>query len=132
VNARWGISHLISERLLSVVVDSDGNLRNDILEKLGNANLKNAKAADISVPSHFDAAKKSLEKTAKQIAKETEKTVIPVLESQLHKLEETYALLRRFELGQQIEKKKKAMAACKKSLENPKLRLDSARILCPI
>jgi ATP-dependent helicase HepA len=131
INAHWGISHLISEELLSVVLDNDGNLRNDILEKLENANVKNSKATDISIPNCFEAAKNSLKETARQMAAETEKTVISALESQLHRLEETYALLRDFDLGKLLDKKKKAIIACKKSLESPRLRLDGVRVLCP-
>jgi ATP-dependent helicase HepA len=130
VNAHWGISHLISEKLLSAVLDSDGNLRNDILEKLEKFAVGARNVLPSHIPNHFEAAKDFLKETAKQMATETEKTVISVLESQLHRLEETYVLLRDFELGKQLDKKKRAIIACKKSLENPRLRLDGVRILC--
>jgi len=132
VNANWGINHLIGERFLSVVLDSDGNLQNDVPEKLENAKLKNSKVPDVPIPNCFEAAKNSLKETAKKMAKKTEKTVISALESELHRLEETYAFLRDYETGELLDKKKKAIIACKKSLENPKLKLDGARILCPV
>jgi len=139
VNAHWGVSNLIGEHFLSVVLDSEGNLQNDILEKIENAELKNSKAADIPnsvfdyfTSGGFEKAKISLEEVAKQISEETEKTAISTLESELHRMEETYTLLRDFELGKLVDKKKKDIIACKKSMQNPKLRLDSARILCAI
>jgi len=112
-------------------------LQSDILEKLAAAELKNSKAADIplSVLEYFAAegfeeAKKSLKTDAKEIAAEMEKLAISTLESGLHRLEETYALLRDFELGKLIDKKKRDIIACKKSLEAPKLKLFGVRILC--
>jgi len=136
VNAHWGIGNLIGEHFLSVVLDSDGNLQNDIPE---NAELKNSKTADIPssvleyfASSGFENAKNSLEGAAKKISEETGKTAVSTLESELHRLEETYMLLRDFELGRLVDKKKKDIIACKKSLQNPKLRLDGVRILCAI
>jgi len=137
VNTNWGINNLISKKFLSAVLDNEGNLHNHILEKLNDSELKNSKAADIpnSVLEYFaaegfEAAKKSLKTTAKKLAAETEKLAISTLESGLHRLEETYALLRDFELGKSIDKKKRDIIACKKSFEAPKLRLFGARILC--
>jgi ATP-dependent helicase HepA len=137
INTYWGINNLMSERFLSAVLDSEGNLQNDILGKLENAKLKNSKATDIphSVLEYFttegfEAAKRLLKTAAKKIAVETEKLAISTLESELHRLEETYALLRDFELGKSIDKKKKDIIACKKSLEAPKLKLFGVRILC--
>jgi ATP-dependent helicase HepA len=139
VNTRWGIGNLIGEHILSTVLDSDGNLQNDILKKIENAELKNSKAADIpnSVLDYFasggfEKAKNSLEETAKKISEETAKPAVSTLENELHRMEETYMLLRDFELGKQVDKKKKDIIACKKSFQNPKLRLDSVRILCAI
>jgi ATP-dependent helicase HepA len=139
VNTHWGINNLLSKKFLSAVLDNDGSLQNDILEKLGDAELKNSKAADIphSVLEYFttegfELAKKSLKTTAKEIAAETEKLAISALESGLHRLEETYTLLRDFELGKSIDKKKKDIIACKKSLNAPELRLFGVRILCAI
>ena len=139
VNAHWGIGNLIGEHFLSVLLDSDGNLQNDMAEKLKNAELKNSRAADIpnSILAYFtgsglEKAKVSLEKEAKKISRETEKTAVSVLENELHRLEETYMLLRDFELGKLVDKKKKDIVACKRSLQNPRFRLDGMRILCTI
>jgi ATP-dependent helicase HepA len=137
VNTYWGINNLISKKFLSAVLDNEGNLQNDILEKLEDAELKDYKAADIphSVLEYFttegfEAAKKTLKTVTKKIAVDTEKLAISTLESELHRLEETYALLRDFELGKSIDKKKRDIIACKKSFEAPKLKLLGARILC--
>jgi ATP-dependent helicase HepA len=137
VNTHWGINNLISKRFLNAVLDDEGNLQSDILGKLGDTELKNFKAADIpnSVLEYFttegfEAAKKSLKTTTKEIAAEMEKLAISTLESGLHRLEETYALMRDFELGKLIDKKKRDVIACKKSFETPKLRLFGVRILC--
>jgi len=137
VNARWGINYLFGERFLSVIIDSKGNLQNDLAEALNTMPLKNSKAADILysdleyfTTEGFETAKNSLENAIKKIAEETEKRVISILESELHRMEETYMLLRSFELGQSLDQKKKDIIACKKSLENPKLRLNGVRILC--
>jgi ATP-dependent helicase HepA len=65
----------------------------------------------------------------KEMAKETEKLAISALESELHRLEETYMLLRDFETGKLMDKKKREIVACKKSLASPKLRLDGVRII---
>jgi len=135
VNSHWGINNLVGERLLSVVLDNKGNMQN-IPENLQVKQLQNSKAADIPysileyfTTEGFEAAKNSLEDIAKKISEETEKMVIPVLESELHRLEETYMLLRDFELGRILDKKKKDIVACKKSLKNPKLRLNGVRVL---
>ena len=137
VNTHWGINNFISKKFLSAVLDDEGNLQNYILEKLADAELKNSKATDIphSVLEYFstegfETAKKSLKTDAMEIAAKTEKLAISTLESGLHRLEETYALLRDFELGKLIDKKKRDIIACKKSLNAPKLRLFGARILC--
>jgi len=109
VNTHWGINNLISKQFLSTVLDSEGNLHNDILEKLKDLELKNSKAADVPysvleyfTKAGFEAAKESLKTAAKEIAAETEKLAVSTLESGLHRLEETYALLRDFELGKSI------------------------------
>ncbi|MDR2582377.1 MAG: DEAD/DEAH box helicase family protein [Fibromonadaceae bacterium] len=135
VNSHWGINNLVGERLLSVVLDNKGNAQN-IPETLQAKQLQNSKAADISysvleyfTTEGFEMAKSSLEHIAKKISEETEKTVIPVLESEIHRLEETYMLLRDFELGRVLDKKKKDIIVCKKSLKNPKLRLNGVRVL---
>ncbi len=137
VHAHWGINNLPGERFLSVIIDSKGNLRNDLAEALNTAALKNSKAADIPysdleyfTTEGFETAKNLLENATKKIAEETEKTVISILESELHRMEETYMLLRDFELGKLLAQKRKDIIACKKSLGNPKLRLNGARILC--
>jgi len=137
VHAHWGISNLFGERLLSIILDDKGNLQNYMLEKLENAELKNSKAADIPytvleyfTTEGFKTAKHSLKDAAKKIAAEMEKLAISTLESELHRLEETYMLLRDFELGKSVEKKKRDIITCKKSLENPRLKLLGARILC--
>jgi ATP-dependent helicase HepA len=134
VNTHWGISNLTGERFLSVVLDNAGNVQDGILEKMETA--KNSQAPDIhhSILEYFkiegfETAKNSLEEVAKKMAKETERLAISTLESELHRLEETYMLLRDFELGKQVDKKKREIIACKKSLENPKLKLDSVRII---
>jgi len=137
VNAQWGISNLFGEKFLSVIIDGKGNLQNDLAAALGAAPLKNSKAADIPhsdleyfTTEGFETAKDSLENTAKKMAKKMEKPIISTLENELHRLEETYMLLRGFELGQSLAQKKKDIIACKKSLENPKLRLNGVRLLC--
>ena len=137
VNAHWGISDLLGEKFLSVIIDGKGNLQNNFAKVLSTAPLKNSKAADIPyseleyfTTEGFETAKNSLENTAKKIAKETEKPVISILESQLHRMEETYMLLRDFELGKLLVQKRKDIIACKRSLGNPKLRLDGVRIIC--
>jgi ATP-dependent helicase HepA len=134
VNSHWGISNLVGERLLSVTLDNKGNAQ-DIAEDLQSASLQNSKVAEIPysileyfTTEGFETAKNSLENVAKKRAEETEKTVIPVLESELHRLEETYMLLRDFELGRILAQKKKDVIACKKNLKNPKLRLNGVRI----
>ena len=135
VNSHWGISNLVGEQLLSITLDNKGNAQNTA-EALQTAKLQNSKAADIPysileyfATDGFEMAKNSLENVAKKISEETEKTVIPVLESELHRAEETYMLLRDFELSRTLDKKKKDIIACKKSLKNPKLRLNGVRIL---
>jgi ATP-dependent helicase HepA len=135
VNSHWGISNLVGERLLSITLDNKGNAQN-IPESLQPTQLQNSKAAGIPysileyfATDGFEAAKSSLENIAKKISEETEKTVISVLESELHRTEETYMLLRDFELSRILDKKKKDIIACKKSLKNPKLRLNGVRVL---
>jgi len=135
INSHWGISNLVGERLLSTTLDNKGNAQN-IPETLQLSGLQNSKAVDIPysileyfATEGFEKAKSSLENIAKKISEETEKTVIPVLESELHRVEETYMLLRDFELSRALDKKKKDIIACKKSLKNPKLRLNGIRIL---
>jgi ATP-dependent helicase HepA len=137
-NLHWGISNLISDFFLSAVLDNKGNAQNGIAEKLLAMNFKNGKAADIpqaileyAATEGFEIAKNYLGESAKKIANETGKIAISALESELHRLEETYTLLRDFELGKQIDQKKRDIAACKKSLEAPVLRLDSLRLLMP-
>ncbi|MCL2207932.1 MAG: SNF2-related protein [Fibromonadales bacterium] len=129
INAHWGINNLIGEKFLTVILDDDGKIAilNDCHE------LKNSCGLDIpcsNLENLFQKAKKTLEVQAQKIAAEMEKPAISALESELHRLEETYLLLRDFELGKQLDKKKKDIIACKKSFENPKLRLDGARIIC--
>jgi ATP-dependent helicase HepA len=134
VNSRWGISHLMSEHFLSVIMDSAGNLKNN-LQDFENCDLKNFKAdipdsvMEFFVTEGFEIAKDSLKPAMKKISEETEKLAIPTLASELHRLEETYMLLRNFELGQILDKKKKDIFTCKKSIENPKLRLNGIRVL---
>jgi len=131
VNSNWGINNLIGEKFLTIVLDNDGNTRN-IPE---NAELKNANDTDIPyslLEDLFKNAKNILSAKAKKISIEMEKPAISALESELHRLEETHLLLRDFELGKLLEKKKKDIIACKRSLESPKLRLDGVRIICPI
>jgi len=135
VNSHWGINNLVSERLLSVVLDNKGNAQN-IPENLLTKQLQNSKAADVPysileyfTTEGFETAKNSLENVAKKISEETEKIVIPILESEIHRAEETYMLLRDFELGRVLDKKKKDIIACKKSLKDPKLRLNGVRVL---
>jgi len=135
VNSHWGINNLVSERLLSVVLDNKGNAQN-IPENLLTKQLQNSKAADVPysileyfTTEGFETAKSSLENVAKKISEETEKMVIPILESEIHRAEETYMLLRDFELGRVLDKKKKDIIACKKSLKDPKLRLNGVRVL---
>ena len=135
VNSHWGISNLVGEQLLSITLDNKGNAQN-IPEVLQASQLHNSKAVDIPysileyfATEGFETAKNSLEHIAKKISEETEKTVIPVLESELHRMEETYMLLRDFELGRILDKKKKDIITCKKSLKNPKLRLNGLRVL---
>jgi len=135
VNSQWGINNLVGERLLSVTLDNKGNAQNTA-EALQSRQLQNRKAADIPysileyfATDGFETAKNTLEDIVKKISEETEKTVIPVLESELHRAEETYMLLRDFELGRILDKKKKDIVACKKSLKNPQLRLNGVRIL---
>jgi len=134
VNSRWGINHLMSEHFLSVVMDSAGNLKNN-LQDFENCDLKNFKAdipdsiMEFFVSEGFEIAKDSLKPAMKKISEETEKLAIPTLASELHRLEETYMLLRNFELGQILDKKKKDIFTCKKSIENPKLRLNGIRVL---
>ena len=137
VNANWGISNLLGEKFLSVIIDGKGNLQNDLAKVLSTAPLKNSKAADIPYSDleyfttvGFEAAKNSLENTAKKTAEKTERLVISILESQLHRMEETYMLLRDFELGKLLAQKRKDIIACKKSLGNPKLRLNGVRVIC--
>ncbi|MCL2101142.1 MAG: RNA polymerase-associated protein RapA [Fibromonadales bacterium] len=138
VNANWGINNLFGEKFLSVIIDSDGNLQSDLAKELDTAALKNSKAdipdsvLEYFAAEGFETAKNSLKSKAKKIAKETEKLVISALESELHRLEETSMLLRGFELSKMLIQKKRDIEACKKSLENPKLRLDGMRILCTI
>ncbi|GHV15833.1 RNA polymerase-associated protein RapA [Fibrobacterales bacterium] len=76
----------------------------------------------------FEEAKESLNLKVKNIAEEIGKQAISALESELHRLEETYTLIRNYEIGKTLEQKKRDIAACKKSLESPKLRLDSVRM----
>ncbi len=135
VNSQWGINNLVGERLLSVVLDSKGNEQN-VPENLLSNQLQNSKAADIPysileyfTTDGFETAKSSLEHIAKKISEETEKIVLPVLESEIHRAEETYMLLRDFELGHVLAQKKKDIIACKKSLKDPKLRLNGVRVL---
>ena len=135
VNSQWGINNLVGEHLLSTTLDNKGNSQN-IAETLQSRQLQNSKAMDIPYSTleyfateGFETAKKSLENIAKEISEETEKMVIPVLESELHRLEETYMLLRDFELSRILDKKKKDIIACKKSLKNPKLRMNGVRVL---
>jgi len=129
INASWEISNLIGEKFLTIVLDNDGNIW-EMPE-----NMKNSKNFDISysvLENLFEKAKTILGAQAQKIAAEMEKPAVSALESELHRLEETYLLLRDFELGQLLEKKKKDIIACKKSLESPKLRLDGVRIICTI
>jgi len=135
VNSHWGINNLVNERLLSVILDNKGNAQN-IPENLLTKQLQNSKAADMPysileyfTTEGFETAKSSLENIAKKISEETEKMVIPILESEIHRAEETYMLLRDFELGRVLDKKKKDIVACKKSLKDPKLRLNGVRVL---
>jgi len=135
VNSHWGINNLVSERLLNVTLDNKGNAQN-VPENLLTNQLQNSKAADIPysileyfTTEGFETAKSSLENVAKKISEETEKMVIPILESEIHRAEETYMLLRDFELGRVLDKKKKDIIACKKSLKDPKLRLNGVRVL---
>jgi len=134
VNSRWGINHLMSEHFLSVIMDSTGNLKNN-LQDFENCDLKNFKAdipdsvMEFFVSEGFEIAKNSLKPAMKKISAETEKLALSTLASELHRLEETYMLLRNFELGQILDKKKKDILACKKSIENPKLRLNGIRLL---
>jgi len=135
VNSHWGINNLVGEHLLSTTLDNKGNTQN-IAEALQAKQWQNSKAVDIPysileyfTTEGFETAKNSLENVTKKISEETEKTVIPVLENELHRLEETYMLLRDFELSRILDKKKKDIIACKKSLKNPKLRLNGVRIL---
>jgi len=135
VNSHWGINNLVGERLLSVILDNKGNVQN-IAEALQTASLQNGRASDIPysileyfATDGFETAKKSLDDIAKKISEETEKTVIPILESEIHRMEETYMLLRDFELSRTLDRKKKDIVTCKKSLNNPKLRLNGVRVL---
>jgi ATP-dependent helicase HepA len=139
LNASLGINNLLSERFLSVIIDNEGNLRNDLLEALNEMPLKNSKAQDIPysileyfATEGFEAAKYLLENTVKEIAQETEALVISALESELHRMEETYMLLRDFQLGESLDKRKKEIIICKKNLGNPRLRLNSMRVICGI
>ena len=139
VNVHWGIGNLFGERFLSVVLDNKGNLQNDILEKLENTEPKNSKATNIPytvmeyfITEGFEAAKNLLNNAVKKITAEMEKLAISTLESELYRLEETYMLLRDFELGKSVDRKKRDIVACKKSFENPKLRLLGTRVLCAI
>ena len=132
VNARWGIGNLIGERFLTVILDNEGNLY-----EMPDLEFKDSRGPDIPqtvleyfATEGFENAKKVLDAEAKKIAAEMEKPAISALESELHRLEETCLLLRDFELGKSLDKKKKDIVACKKSLENPKLRLDGVRIIC--
>jgi ATP-dependent helicase HepA len=134
VNTHWGINNMLNERFLSVVLDSTGNTHNGVLEKVKNA--KNSQIANIhnGILEYFATeglkkAKSSLEDAVKKVAKEAEKQAISVLESELHRLEETYMLLRDFEIGKLMDKKKRDIIACKKSLASPKLRLDGVRVI---
>jgi ATP-dependent helicase HepA len=136
INSHWGVNNLLGERLLSVILDNNGNLQNALLEHLNSAELKNSKAViphsilEYFKIEGFKTAKNSLKELTEKIAEDAKKTVLPTLENDLHRLEETYALLRDFELGKLIDKKRKDIIACKKSLETPNLRLDAVRILC--
>jgi ATP-dependent helicase HepA len=134
INSRLGINHLMSEHFLSVIMDGMGNLKSN-LQEIENCELKNFKA-DIpdAIMEYFaseglERAKNSLGAAVKKISEETEKLAISTLESELHRLEETYMLLRDFELGRILDKKKKDIMACKKNLESPKLRLNGLRVL---
>ena len=129
VNSNWGINNLIGEKVLTIVLDNAGN----ICDIPANTDLKNSNNTDISysvLENLFEKSKNILATQAKKIAAEMEKPAISALESELHRLEETHLLLRDFELGKLLEKKKKDIVACKKSLESPKLRLDGVRIIC--
>ena len=133
INAHWGINNLIGEKFLTIILDNDGNA----VTMHDSQELKNSRGPDIPdrileyfATEGFQKAKENLEVQAQKIAEEMEKPAISALESELHRLEETYMLLRDFELGKLLDKKKKDIIACKKSFENPKLRLDGARIIC--
>jgi ATP-dependent helicase HepA len=133
IHSRWGINHLISEHFFSVLMDSAGNIKNN-LQDFENCELKNFKAdmpdriMEYFASEGFEKAKKYLEPEKKKISEETEKLVISTLGSEIHRLEETYMLLRDFELGRILDRKKKDILVCKKSLENPRLKLNGLRI----
>jgi ATP-dependent helicase HepA len=133
VNSHWGINHLIGQRFLTVFIDSIGNLQHDC--DIPECSAKNFKSdipdsiLEYFASEGFEKAKTSLEITVNEIAEKTGKLATATLESELHRLEESYMLLRDFELGKILDKKKKAILTCKKSLESPSLRLDGFRIL---
>jgi len=129
INSNWGINNLIGERLLTIILDNDGKVQNDV-PSVGTIPSGSKDIPYEALESLLENAKKHLGAQAKKIAAEMEKPAISALESELHRLEETHLLLRDFELGKLLEKKKKDIIACKKSLENPKLRLDGVRIIC--
>jgi ATP-dependent helicase HepA len=134
INSHWGINHLMRENFLSVLMDSDGNFQS-CLQELENMELKNFRTdipdsvLEYFMSEAFENARNSLEIETRRIAVEIEKLAISTLESELHRLEESYTLLRDFELGKIIDRKKKDIIACKKSFENPKLRLNGLRVL---
>jgi ATP-dependent helicase HepA len=133
IDSRWGINHLIGEHFLTVFADGSGNLQGNI--ETPDDSAKNFKAdipdsvLEYFAEDGFEKAKTSLEVIVNEIAEKTERLAISTLESELHRLEESYMLLRDFELGKIVDKKKKAILSCKKNLESPKLRLDGLRIL---
>jgi len=135
VNSGWGINHLMGEHCLSVVMDSDGNLQNQCLQNITEAQLKSFKAdvpdsiLEFFISKGFEEAKNSLDSEVKSIAAEMEKLAISTLESDVHRLEESYMLLRDFELGKTLDKKKRDILSCKKSIESPKLKLNGIRLL---
>jgi ATP-dependent helicase HepA len=133
VDSRWGINHLIGEHFLTVFTDGLGNLQSSCEAPEDDA--KNFKSdipdfvLEYFADEGFEKAKNSLEVMVNEIAEKTGRLAISTLENELHRLEESYMLLRDFELGKIVDKKKKAILSCKKSLETPKLRLDGLRIL---
>jgi ATP-dependent helicase HepA len=133
VDSRWGINHLIGGHFLTVFADGSGNLHVSCEKPDDSArNFKGDipdSVLEYFAGEGFEKAKNSLEVAVNEIAEKTEKLAISTLESELHRLEESYMLLRDFELGKVVDKKKKAILSCKKSLESPKLRLDGLRIL---